>query len=197
LAMLAVMGVEDPADVRALRYRGNGWPGRATVAYEDAAGQSQSSSMTYQDTWGGILSSRVQWRCRVCVDHTGEFADIAVGDPWYRDVEDGESGSSLILARTQRGRAFVKAAVAAGYLVADDIPDALLIASQPNLLRTRGAVWGRLLGSRLVGAAVPRYARLPTFRFWISELSLKQKLASVLGTARRCLQRGLAGFRTS
>ncbi|MCC5888535.1 MAG: Coenzyme F420 hydrogenase/dehydrogenase, beta subunit C-terminal domain [Gammaproteobacteria bacterium] len=194
LAMLAAMGVDDPAQVRDLRYRGNGWPGQATVAFDDAAGQAQTRSMTYQATWGGILSPRVQWRCRLCVDHTGEFADVAVGDPWYRDIEEGESGSSLVLARTARGRAFVLAAIEAGYLVATDVPDALLVASQPNLLRTRGAVWGRLLGSRLVGSRVPRYSRLPTFRFWLSELSLGQKFTSVLGTARRCLQRGLAAF---
>ncbi len=195
LAMLAAMGVDDPAAVHGLRYRGNGWPGNATVEFEDRAGQARTQSMTYDATWGGILSSHVQWRCRVCVDHTGEFADIAVGDPWYRDIKEGESGSSLILARTARGKDFVEAAVAAGYLVAADVPDSLLVASQPNLLRTRGAVWGRLLGSRLVGAGIPRYTRLPTFRFWLSELSLPQKFVSILGTARRCLKRGLAGFR--
>ena len=32
-----------------------------------------------------------------------------------------------------------------------------LPASQPNLLRVRGAVWGRVLTSRLLGAAAPRF----------------------------------------
>ena len=37
----------------------------------------------------------------MCADHTGEFADIAVGDPWYRPHLDDEPGRSLVLARSE------------------------------------------------------------------------------------------------
>ena len=52
----------------------------------------------------------------MCADHTGEFADIAVAEPWYREIPPDEPGRSLVLARTERGRRCVAEAVAAGYL---------------------------------------------------------------------------------
>lgn len=191
LAMLAAMGVKDPARLVSLRYRGNGWPGLATAILRNDDGSESSHQMTYAQSWGNVLSKHVQWRCRLCADHTGEFADIAVGDPWYREIQPGEAGSSLILARTQKGLEFVQEAIARGYLVAAPVESRLLPASQPNLLKTRGAMWGRVFGLRLMGARAPRYLRLPTFRFWWRELSLKEKFTSIAGTMSRCLKKGL------
>ena len=65
-------------------------------------------SCTYEQSWGEVLSNHVQWRCKLCLDHTGEFADIAVGDPWYRPIQEGEMGSSLIVARTDVGKRYVE-----------------------------------------------------------------------------------------
>ena len=191
LEMLRAMGVPDPARLVSLRYRGNGWPGLATAVVRHPDGSETSHQKTYDETWGKILSRHVQWRCRLCADHTGEFADIAVGDPWYREIQPGEAGSSLIVARTERGARFVEQAIASGYLLAKPVEHGLLPASQPNLLRTRGAMWGRLLGLRMIGARAPHYRRLPTFRFWLRELPLREKIVSVFGTIRRCLQKGL------
>jgi len=185
LAMLAAMGVKDPATLVSLRYRGNGWPGMAAAHWRNADGSEGHGELTYKQSWGSILSKHVQWRCRLCADHTGEFADIAVGDPWYRAIQPGEAGSSLIVARTEKGVRFVNEAIAKGYLVASVVDPKLLPASQPSLLKTRGAMWGRIAGIRLVGGRGPRYVRLPTFRFWLRELSLKEKFVSVAGTIRR------------
>jgi coenzyme F420 hydrogenase subunit beta len=74
-----------------------------------------SDGIPYAEGWGRILQSERRWRCRVCADHTGAFADISVGDPWHAPPEgDTDAGRSLIVARTPRGRAFVEAAIAAG-----------------------------------------------------------------------------------
>jgi coenzyme F420 hydrogenase subunit beta len=116
----------------------------------------------------------------VCADHTGEFADIAVGDPWYREIPPDEPGRSLILA-----------ALASGALVAERVAPGILAASQPNLLTTRGAVWARIVFTRLLGAAAPRYRGFPMLRFWWRELSLRQKLQSVTGSLRRVFRRRL------
>jgi coenzyme F420 hydrogenase subunit beta len=191
LAMLKAMGVQDPSKLVSLRYRGNGWPGLATAVVRNDDGSETTSQKTYAETWGDILTKHVQWRCRLCADHTGEFADIAVGDPWYREIQPGEAGSSLILARTERGARFLQEAMAQGYLVAKPVESRILPASQPNLLRTRGAIWGRMFGLRLVGARAPHYRRLPTFRYFLSENSLKQKVVSIVGTIRRCFGKGL------
>jgi len=174
-----------------LRYRGNGWPGLATVVSRNDDGSEHRSQLTYDQSWGGILTKHVQWRCRLCADHTGEFADISVGDPWYREVQPNEAGSSLIVVRTARGARFVEEAIAKGYLLASPVDPGLLPASQPNLLRTRGMMWGRTFGLRLTGFREPQYLRLPTFRFWLRQVSLKDKFTSIIGTIRRGVQKGL------
>jgi len=169
LELLKRAGVSDPATVRSLRYRGNGWPGMWRVEWEEDDGV-HVKEMTYADSWGFLQKYR-QWRCYICPDHTGEFADVSVGDPWYRQVEPGEAGSSLIVARTERGRRIIEEAIAAGYLVAQVVPAERLPQSQPNLLKTRGSLWARLWTLRLLGAGVLAYRGFGMFRYWWSELS--------------------------
>lgn len=190
IEMLRSMGVRDVGRVTSVRYRGNGWPGRAEVV-EETDGGPITHRLSYDESWGQILQQHRQWRCHVCADHTGEFADIAVGDPWYRSVEPGEAGRSLIVVRTERGRRILQSALHAGSVVAERIPIHLLEASQPNLLRTRGAVWGRVLACRLSGIPAPRYRGMSLHRAWWRRLTGQQKAQSLLGTVRRAVRRRL------
>jgi coenzyme F420 hydrogenase subunit beta len=187
--MVRAMGFERPEDVRTLRYRGNGWPGRAEAS-GTRGGAEHTASLTYAESWGDILQRHRQWRCHLCLDHTGEFADVSVGDPWYREIPDDEPGRSLVVVRTERGRQAVAAAVAAGHLVLERVAPDVLPRSQPNLLVTRGAVWGRIATLRVMGLAAPRYRAMPALRAWL-RLDARQKLQSTLGTARRVRARGL------
>lgn len=187
-AVMDKMGVPNPESLKSFRYRGNGWPGKATAVFEGEDGDEKVSKMTYQQTWRDTLSRYVQWRCRLCVDHTGEFADIAVGDPWYRKPKEGELGSSLILARTERGERYIREAFERGYLHLEERSTKDLNASQETLMRTRGSVWGRKLVCKVMGIS-PTYKGLPTFTFWMSELTLKQKVQSILGTIKRLNRR--------
>lgn len=180
----------EPEDVRSVRYRGNGWPGEATVVAE-RDGVEQTRSMSYAESWGDILQQHRQWRCYVCADHTGEFADIAVGDPWYRDIEPGEAGSSLILVRTERGRELLRNAAAAGAVVVTPLPPSRVVESQPNLLDTRGAIWGRMLVTRFAGVGTPTYTRLATYPIWRSHLTRDERIRSITGTAKRVLRKRL------
>lgn len=190
LALLEKEGIVDPASLMDLRFRGNGWPGLWTAGFKDKQGNRDVRQLTYAESWGFLQKYR-QWRCYICPDHTGEFADISVGDPWYREVMPGEQGKSLIVARTQRGLDVIKEAVAQGYLVLEKEDSNLLPMSQPNLLGARGALWGRLFALRLFGVTVPKYHGFSTFRFWCTELSVKQKISSVVGTIRRIRQKQL------
>lgn len=189
LEMLRVMGVEDPEDLATLRYRGLGWPGKAWATWGDEADR-REASLTYDESWGDILERHRQWRCYVCADHTGEFADIAVGDPWYRELRPDEPGRSLIVVRTERGRRRLAAALASGAIVAERVPAQRVEDSQPGLLQVRGSVWGRIAASRLAGIPAPRYRGLPMFHVWL-RLSTLEKLRSTLGLFRRIKRRGL------
>ncbi|MCP4903479.1 MAG: coenzyme F420 hydrogenase, partial [bacterium] len=105
--------------------------------------------------------------------------------PWYRDVQPGESGSSLIVVRTERGREILKAAVAAGYVRLEKQDSTLLPRSQPNLLEARGSLWGRLMVLRRFGAAAPDYRGFRFFPFWMRDVSFKKKLLSFVSTYKR------------
>ncbi len=190
LEMLERMGIRDPATVCDLRYRGNGWPGHAAATVKTPDGEDEHR-LTYDESWGDVLQRHRQWRCYVCADHTGEFADIAVGDPWYREPSANELGRSLIVIRTERGRQLFAEAVNSGAITAFPVPWDRLPASQPGLRKVRGAVWGRITVSRLLGIATPVYRGLPTFRSWKRELSTWEKLQSTLGLLRRVRRRGL------
>lgn len=190
LEMLRRMGIVDPSDVLEVRYRGMGWPGQATVRFQTADGN-DTRRMSYEESWGDILQRHRAWRCYVCADHTGEFADIAVGDPWHRPNLDEEPGRSLIIARTEHGYELIQRAVAAGYLALQRLGPDILAQSQPNLLRARSAVWGRVASCRLMGSPAPRYRRMHILRCWWSALNSIQKTRSIVGTIRRVFTKKL------
>ncbi|WP_147918509.1 Coenzyme F420 hydrogenase/dehydrogenase, beta subunit C-terminal domain [Ruania zhangjianzhongii] len=174
----------DPADVERLDYRGEGWPGEFRLQTRSG----DSHSLSYAESWGS-LTKRRQWRCMICPDHTGEFADLSVGDPWYRRTE-GQDGRSLVVVRTERGRAALRQAIADGAIEGGQLPLDKLPASQPSLESNRGALWGRLVTLRLARVGRPTYRGLPTFRLWLT-LKLGQKLSSFAGTIRRIRVRSL------
>ena len=183
-------GINNLSLLKKLKYRGNGWPGHWQAHYEDDNNQISSVEKTYAESWGYLQKYR-QWRCYICPDHTGEFADISVGDPWYRETSPDEPGKSLIIARTQKGLEIIKAAEAAGYLALERNQSDLLPRSQPNLIATRGSLWARLIILRLLGAAVPRYIGFSLFRFWLKELTVMEKLRSIVGTTKRVYSKKL------
>ncbi len=184
--LLSRLGVPEDTAISELRYRGNGWPGTMQARWRDAQGEEhQSDELSYAKGWGGILQSERRWRCRICSDHTGAFADISVGDPWHTPPSgDADAGRSLIVARTERGRAFVEAAIRDGALIAHRRSRDVIARAQPNLAATHGAVWGRRLAMRFSGLPVPHDVGQSLFWLWW-RLPIRQKLSSFLGTWRR------------
>ncbi len=192
-ALLSVLGVPSGAKVTGIRYRGEGWPGEMAATYVTGTGEAHSTrAISYEEGWGSILQKHRQWRCHLCADHTGEFADISVGDPWDKPRDSGgQQGSSLIVVRSERGRAFLQKAIAAGAIAA--VPRSLnaLADAQPNLARTRRVLFGRLLGLRMLGLAAPRYRGWNLAGLWLFRTTVRGKLGSVLGTVRRAVRRRL------
>jgi coenzyme F420 hydrogenase subunit beta len=188
--LLEHMGVRDARNVISIRYRGQGWPGEAVVEERLPGGEIAEYHMSYAESWGMLTKFR-QWRCLICPDHTGEFADISVGDPWYRETSPDEPGLSLIMARTARGVEFLHAAIAAGYLSASQADPRIVPASQEHLLRVRGELWGRLFALRMRLIPIPRYRNFRLFRNWLRGISWKQKIRSIASTMARIKRRSL------
>ncbi len=178
-----------PSEVVDLRYRGRGWPGETVVRTRQSGATGGSEfSMSYENSWGGILHKHTQFRCRLCPDSTGELADISCGDPWYRGIESGDPGRSLVLVRTETGRMILQEAMKAGFVRLERVADETLPRSQRSLLQKRRNLWGRLLALRMLGIPVPVYQGFHLFRNWFS-LSTVEKLRSILGTMHRVLIR--------
>ncbi len=185
LDLLKHQGIE-PETVKEIRYRGNGWPGQFTAQTKESAVPLEI--MSYMDSWEFLQKYR-PYRCHLCPDATSEFADIACGDPWYRKIEEGEQGHSLVIVRTERGKEVLRNAIQAGYVVLRKADPSILERSQREVLRKRGAVWGRILAMKLFGIPTPRFEGFSLFKNWLY-LSFKDQVKSIAGTARRILLRG-------
>lgn len=148
----------DPVDVANLRYRGDGWPGTFQVEATDG----RVGAMSYQESWGKNLGRRLQNRCKLCPDGTGEHADIVVGDYWATDAQgfpvfaDAE-GNSVVIARTRRGAALILSALSQGVVELKSIDLNDVAAVQPLQTSRRRTLAGRLAGRRLAGCRIPRY----------------------------------------
>ena len=183
-AVLAALGT-DLAETRAFRYRGNGWPGQATATLTDGS----TRTMSYHDSWGRILSRHVQARCKICADGTGTAADLVCADAWESDAEgyplfEEQEGTSLIVARSEAGRAILAAAVAAGRIAIQPFDPAALTAIQPGQRDRRRGLAARLAALRLAGRPVPDYRGL---QIWgaARQAGLRANLKNFVGMLRR------------
>lgn len=184
LALFEKYGI-DPQAVASFRYRGMGWPGMATIEFKDE--NRPPMKITYRDSWAFVNRYR-PFRCYLCPDLTAEFADISVGDPWYREVGKDEPGRSLILIRTEIGRDIFHRALAKGYVTAEKGNPEIIFLSQKKLLNKRQAIWGRLLAMKLLRIPYPRLEGFHLFENWLA-LPLKEKARSIFGTMKRIIQR--------
>lgn len=177
-----------PEEIKELRYRGYGWPGMTFAKLKGENGKKYQ--MSYEQSWGGILNHYAQFRCRLCPDSTGEFADIACGDPWHRKPKEDEPGQSLILVRTERGRTVLQKAIATGYIKSQQVNWRILCQSQEALLNKRRNLFGRLLAMRMMRIPTPHFYGFSLFTNWFS-LSMIGKIRSVLGMLHRVMSRKL------
>ena len=184
--LLDILGVE-PEEVGELRYRGFGWPGLTTAKIKGDNNRVQR--MSYEQAWGAILSGHGQFRCRLCPDSTGEFADISCGDAWHRQIKPGDSGWSLVLVRTEKGRKMLHRARQMGYVTLQQSESWTLSESQKALLSRRRHLFGRLLSMKIAGIPIPKFAGFSLFANWRA-LSMPHKIRSIVGTIRRIICRG-------
>ena len=188
--ILEEMGV-DESEVIAFRYRGNGWPGSATASLKD----SSCRQMSYADSWGRILTKHVQWRCRICPDGTGGFADIVCADAWEADERGYPSfkerdGVSLIVSRTRKGEEIVQDAMAAGRIFAEPFSSGAIRAIQPGQAERRQSILPRVLALRVMGQPAPTYRGFHLMRN-TGHAGLWAIMKTFLGTLRRIIQKRL------
>ncbi len=182
-ALLEGLGIGQDQKVDALRYRGNGWPGR----FAARAGRAEVSA-DYEESWGSTLGPTTQWRCKVCPDGVGESADIVAADSWatdergYPQFAEGD-GVSALIARTKRGLQVIEDAIAEGVIEVRPLSMDALASAQPLQTARRRHLLARLWGSALAGRRPPRY---PGFGLARLSFAHPRRFVQVLrGTLRR------------
>jgi len=168
------------------RYRGDGWPGLTNAITKSG----DSKNMTYNEAWGRILNRHLQLRCKVCVDGTGESADVVCADAWYESENgypsfDEKDGRSLILVRTGQGASLLSDAIASGRLSGvEEYNLNNLEKVQPYQYNRKGTLLARQLAMKFFAAPFPHYQG-----FHLGQLSkkilLKSHIKAFLGTITR------------
>lgn len=179
----------DPDQITAFRYRGDGWPGFAKATHKDG----REARMSYHDSWGKILSSHVQHRCKICPDGTGGAADVVCADIWDCDAAgyplfDEADGVSLILSRSETGEALVRAARSAGRIETRPFEMDTLGPIQPGQHNRKRYLIARLAALRLLGRKVPEmtgYTLMAAARHG----AVMAHLRNFAGTLKRALRR--------
>lgn len=198
--LLARLGVGPDEPIDDLWYRGRGWPGRFTVRRDAGDRDAGDASLSYEESWGGVLGPATHWRCKLCADGVGESADVVAADFWRVDqrgypVFTEGPGASALIARTRRGLDAVLAAEAAGAIALRPIRMSELANVQPLQRKRRTSLFGRLLGSRLAGVPGPRYRG---FRLWAFALAHPRlNLRAARGARDRIRQAATATGSTS
>ena len=157
LAVLEALDAE-LADVASFRYRGDGWPGHARATFKNGG----SAAMSYEDSWGDILSKHLPFRCKICPDGVGGFADIVFADAWECDARgyplfDEADGKSLILARTEKGVAALEAAQRDDVLVFHPRSLEEVTPMQPGQVRKKSLALSRILALKVLLRRAPRF----------------------------------------
>ena len=172
-------------DVQDFRYRGHGWPGKATAVRRDGS----SSECTYDESWGHILGRDLHLRCRICPDAIGILADISCADAWDCDekgypIFDERPGRSLMIARNQTGEELANLAVAKGYIAREAYAPEKLSAIQTYQKKRRTLILSRILGLRLCGVTGLRFKGLSLFRNMLQG-NFRHNIKNFLGTISR------------
>ena len=93
-------------DIESLEYRGGDWPGGFRLKTKDGR-----KYFVEKHIYNYLNLMFVPKRCLVCPDLTNEFADVAVGDAWNKNLSS--PAWSTIIVRTEKGQEIIDGAVGA------------------------------------------------------------------------------------
>lgn len=164
--ILEKLGI-DKKQVKALSYRGNGWPGGMSVEVNDGSNFSIPLLGTWNSYWS-IFSSHffTPIRCEMCPDQTAELADISLGDAWLPELRHDRIGESIIVTRTKIAEDILSLASSTKAISVMAVDPAKVRQTQGlNLKFKKDFLGSRLLMLRLFGYQTPKF-NAPTDRMW-------------------------------
>ncbi len=185
------------SEVRALTYRGDGWPGFMMI--KTRAGR--VIRLRYPE-YGRGLSHFEPDRCRLCADPVAELADISLGDAWLPRFRDDHIGRSVTILRSPSCERVFSRAIDMGMVEAEPSSIKEVAESQKsNVFFKKDSMGARVLFSRAFLRKTPKYDQRFSFRprcFLRESRVFAWRLLKDLSEKRRRLRRResdrLAGF---
>ena len=181
--LIKVLGADEKT-VKSVSYRGNGWPGYATVSDENGVYE-----MEYEKSWGGILGRTKQQFCRICADGTGESADISCGDAWKLgsdgspDFSDSE-GRNIVFVRSVIGQRVFLQCVNEDVINMEAYNIDELKYIQPYQYERKTTLISQIVALKICRKYTPDYSIGELIKL-SRYVSLKKKIKIFLGTLKR------------
>lgn len=110
-------GIHSLDDIEMIDYRWGEWPGRFYV--KTKAGK-EILVDRHEYVYHHLLFGWQRDRCKVCLDHCSELADISLGDFWAPAMKAGDPGWTMIIARSDLGLDFLESANKDGYVLMEE-----------------------------------------------------------------------------
>ncbi len=95
---LAKLHKIDDKNLKDFRFRGGGQPGSLRFISNDG-----KIAETPYPEYVGLTGQSKMLRCHLCIDATGELADISCGDAWIPRFEKDKHSWSVVLSRSNKG----------------------------------------------------------------------------------------------
>ncbi len=175
------LGVKE-GDIKSIRYRGKGWPGKATITLND----NSQKSMEYIDSWNRILGRDIRKMCKFCLNGVGMFADLSCGDLWklredYKPNFTEDDGQNVVFARTDVGRRLLQQASEAGYIHMEEYTELdKLKYVQPNHYIMQTTMLGKIIGLRFMERGI-----IPKYNF--KKLMISSRKTPIIKIARTAI----------
>ena len=107
------------AQINGFRFRDKSagdWPGHVKIY---AADKNYILDKKYRHMLKPVYEA---YRCLLCFDQMNVQSDLVVGDPWGIDHAENKTGNSVIVVRTEKGKALLEGAVKQGYIDVAEVP---------------------------------------------------------------------------
>jgi len=103
-------------NISEFRFRGGGQPGSLRIVSNDG-----KVAETPYPNYVGLTGYSKMLRCHLCVDATGELADLSFGDAWIPRFENDEKAWSIVVARSKIGEIVLSKIIESRKMVTEEI----------------------------------------------------------------------------
>jgi len=150
--LLSKIGI-NREDIKALNYRGEGWPGNASILLED----NKKVLIPTFDLYKILELTFRPRRCSLCCDGSAELSDISCGDAWLPEFTDDTLGTSIAITRNKLGDDMIKNTTRIGGLHLRELNSELVIKSQPILVYKKVYIKLFFLLAKIQRKGIPEY----------------------------------------